>query len=76
MIAAAIELEGVLVTDDYAMQNIATEIGLLVESIAMEKIKEKRNWVFKCGSCGKESKTMQKDCPICGGKLSRKNPSK
>ena len=76
LIAAAIELEGVLVTDDYAMQNIATEIGLRVEGIAMEKIKEKRNWVFKCGSCGKESKTMQKDCPVCGGELSRKNPSK
>ncbi len=76
LIAAAIELEGVLVTDDYAMQNIATEIGLRVEGIAMEKIKEKRNWVFKCGSCGKESKTMQDDCPVCGGELSRKNSSK
>ena len=76
LIAAAIELEGVLVTDDYAMQNIAAEIGLRVEGIAMEKIKEKRNWRFKCGSCGKESKTMQDDCPVCGGELSRKNSSK
>ena len=76
LIAAAIELEGVLVTDDYAMQNIAAEIGLRVEGIAMEKIKEKRSWVFKCGSCGKESKTMQDDCPVCGGELSRKNSSK
>jgi len=76
LIAAAMELEGVLVTDDYAIQNTAAEIGLMVEGIAMETIKDKRNWIFKCGSCGKESRTMQKDCPICGGQLNRKNPSK
>ena len=76
LIAAAIELGGVLVTDDYAIQNTAAEIGLVVEGIVMETIKEKRNWIFKCESCGKESGTMQKDCPICGGKFSRKNPSK
>ena len=74
LIAAAIELDGVLVKDDYAIQNTATELGLDIEGIVMDGIKQRRKWIFQCESCGKVSKTIQERCRVCGGAMSRKNP--
>jgi UPF0271 protein len=76
LIAAAFEIGGILVTDDYAMQNVAMEIGIEIEGIDKDIIKEKRVWIFKCQSCGRENKKDEGNCPICGGEFRRKNPSR
>ncbi|WP_435067453.1 NOB1 family endonuclease [Haloplanus sp. C73] len=75
LIAAAFELDGTLVTDDYAMQNVAEHLGVTVEVIAREGITEQRNWRFQCQGCGREFDEHRERCPICGSDLSRKNPA-
>ncbi|ACV12843.1 conserved hypothetical protein [Halorhabdus utahensis DSM 12940] len=75
LIAAAFELDGELVTDDYAMQNVAEKLEIDVEVIAQDGIEEQREWHFQCQGCGREFDENHDRCPICGSPLSRKNPS-
>ena len=75
LIAATLELDGTLVTDDYAMQNVAETLDLSVEVIAQGGIDEQRDWQFQCQGCGREFDEHRERCPICGSGLARKNPS-
>ncbi|PSQ29102.1 DNA-binding protein [Halobacteriales archaeon QS_9_68_17] len=75
LIAATFELDGTLVTDDYAMQNVAERLNVAVEVIARDGIAEERSWLFQCQGCGREFDDNKDRCPICGSPLSRKNPS-
>jgi UPF0271 protein len=75
LVAAAFELDGRLVTDDYAMQNVAEKLEVPVEIIAREGISEQRAWTFQCGGCGREFDDHHDRCPVCGSDLSRKNPA-
>jgi len=75
LIAATLELGGTLVTDDYAMQNVAESLDVGVEMIAQEGIDEQRDWRFQCQGCGREFGEKKDRCPICGTDLARKNPS-
>jgi len=75
LLAAALELDATLVTDDYAVQNVADALEVRVESIAREGIDERRNWRYQCQGCGREYDEHRERCQICGSDLSRKNPS-
>jgi UPF0271 protein len=75
LLAASFELDGRLVTDDYAMQNVAEKLEVAVEVIARDGISESRNWLFQCEGCGREFEEDHDRCPVCGSSLSRKNPS-
>ena len=75
LIAASFELDGRLVTDDYAMQNVAEKLEIDVEVIDQDGIEEQRDWHFQCQGCGREFDENHDRCPICGSPLSRKNPS-
>jgi len=75
LIAAAFELDATLVTDDYAMQNVAEHMNVSVEVIAQDGIAEQRDWRFQCQGCGREFDENKDRCPICGSELTRKNPS-
>ncbi|GCF13297.1 DNA-binding protein [Haloarcula mannanilytica] len=75
LIAAAFELDSRLVTDDYAMQNVAEKLDVAVEVIARDGISEQRDWLFQCAGCGREFDENRDRCPICGSSLSRKNPA-
>jgi len=75
LVAAAFELDGHLVTDDYAMQNVAEKLNVAVEVIAQDGIAEQRDWRFQCQGCGREFDENHDRCPICGSDLSRKNPA-
>ena len=75
LVATAFELDATLVTDDYAMQNVAERLDVRVERIARDGISEERKWHFQCQGCGREFDENKERCPICGSDLSRKNPS-
>ena len=75
LVAAAFELDGTLVTDDYAMQNVAEKLDVAVEVIARDGITEQRDWHFQCAGCGREFEEHHDRCPVCGSDLSRKNPA-
>ncbi len=74
LIATAFELDAELVTDDYAMQNVADKLNVTVELIARDGIDEQRTWTFQCQGCGREFDDNHDRCPICGSGLARKNP--
>ena len=75
LLAAAFELDATLVTDDYAMQNVADHVEVGVKIIAREGISETREWTFQCQGCGREFDEHRDRCPICGTELARKNPA-
>ena len=75
LLATAFELDARLVTDDYAMQNVADRMEVQVELIAQDGIEEQRTWTFQCQGCGREFDEEHDRCPICGTALARKNPS-
>mgnify|MGYP000722411463 CR=1 FL=1 len=75
LVATALELDATLVTDDYAMQNVAEALDVSVEVIAREGIEERRDWQFQCEGCGREFDEHHDRCPVCGTELTRKNPS-
>ena len=75
LLAAAFELDATLVTDDYAMQNVASELGVTVEVIAQDGIDERRDWRFQCQGCGRVFDDDRDRCPVCGSDLERKNPN-
>ncbi|MGM0447044.1 MAG: NOB1 family endonuclease [Methanobacteriota archaeon] len=75
LIATALELHATLVTDDYAMQNVAERLDLPVEAIARDGISEEREWRFQCVGCNRTFDENKERCPICGSDLTRKNPA-
>jgi len=63
----------IIVSDDYAVQNVAEALKLNYQSLATFGIREKFNWVFYCPACFRTYPTGDmKDCQVCGTKLKRK----
>ncbi len=74
LIALALEVKGILVSDDFAIQNTALALGIPVQSI-IQREAGPRIWQFRCTGCGKyfdQIPTKAGDCPICGSALKRK----
>ncbi|MEZ3143945.1 NOB1 family endonuclease [Halobaculum sp. MBLA0143] len=75
LLAAALELDAQLVTDDYAVQNVADRLEIDTVVIARDGITEQRDWLFQCVGCGREFDDDRDRCPVCGSDLTRKNPN-
>lgn len=56
----------IILSDDYSIQNIASELDLKFESIAQKGITKKLKWGVKCTGCGKKFKEDISICSICG----------
>jgi len=74
LVGAAFELDATLVTDDYAMQNVAESLDVGVDVIAQDGIDERRDWNFQCQGCGRTFDDNDDRCRICGSDLERKRP--
>jgi UPF0271 protein len=73
VIALALQLDRTLVTDDYAVANVAAILGVKVKpATAGKEIKETRKWIYYCSGCGRAFGASEKECPLCGNKLKRK----
>jgi len=67
LIAKALELkekDAVLVTDDYAIQNVASLLGIQVDNILQPTIEKTYRWTRMCRGCGRQ--TDHDTCPVCG----------
>ncbi len=66
--------EVVLVTDDFAVRNVAEVIGINLSETSLRGGEWKRiTWITYCKGCGKEYLDSKKSvCEVCGTKLSRK----
>jgi len=69
LLALSLELGAVIVTDDYAIQNIAQGLGLGVEGILQRRARPRR-WKFRCPGCNRRY-SAPGTCPVCGSLLSR-----
>ncbi len=74
VLALALDLRLPIVTDDYAIQNVAAVLGLACVPVRERGIREVRTWMFRCRSCGKVHDRPLAECPICGGEVRRSRP--
>lgn len=58
----------VILTDDYSIQNVASELNIKFEPISQSGITKKFKWIYQCRGCGKKFKENISICPICGAK--------
>jgi UPF0271 protein len=72
LLALALDLGAVLLTDDYSLQNAAAILGVETKPIVTEGIREVRLWESFCPACGKAFSPERKRCPVCGSPLSRR----
>ena len=63
-----------IVTDDYSIQNVATQMGVEFLALATFGIKRLLEWVRYCPACHKEypANCQTKECLVCGTPLKRK----
>ena len=81
VLALAVDLkldgrEPVVVSDDYAIQNIADHLQIKHSSLATYGIVHRFNWIMYCPACFRRYKPPAKRCAVCGTELRRKVLSK
>ncbi len=77
ILALALNLrKAVLITDDYAVANVASIMQIPIISTSSKGIKELRRWISYCSGCGRTFGPDIKNCPLCGNKLRRKYKKK
>jgi endoribonuclease Nob1 len=69
IIALAKESNATLVTDDFAICNLAKTLAIGLLNLGTKGIKDTRKWIKFCKSCGKGYPPTQKVCSLCGNKL-------
>ena len=69
LLALALELGATIVSDDYAVQNVAFALGLGVRGILQGKARSRR-WRFRCTGCNRRYASAG-TCPECGSPLKR-----
>ena len=71
IIALCIQNQGEIITDDFAISNVAKNLGLKISPIMTKGIKDVGKWVHYCPGCRTNHKTGT-ECPVCGTPLKRK----
>jgi UPF0271 protein len=63
-----------IVTDDYSIQNVATQLGIEFSALATFGIKRLLEWIRYCPACYREypANSSTKECQVCGTELKRK----
>lgn len=69
VLALTTELDAVILTNDYSIQNLAKEMGINYRSISEEGITEVYKWTYRCKGCGRYWDEMHESCPVCGSEL-------
>jgi UPF0271 protein len=69
VIALAVDLNGIVLTDDYSIQNVCKIMGIVYRTVGMDGIKKIEKWNYRCNGCGKWYKEKMNDCPICGSSM-------
>jgi UPF0271 protein len=79
LLALALELkaEGCtsqIITDDYSIQNVATQMGIEFVSLATLGIRRLLEWIRYCPACHRKYPADYNStiCPVCGTTLKRK----
>jgi UPF0271 protein len=71
IIALSLQYDAELITDDFAVSNVAKNLSIKVIPIMTNGIKKIVTWVYYCPGC-KTNFSEIKNCPNCGNRLKRK----
>jgi len=71
IIALCIEMNGEIISDDFAISNVVKNLGLKISPIMTRGIKDVGKWIHYCPGC-RTNHTNGKECPMCGTPLKRK----
>jgi UPF0271 protein len=69
LLALALDLGATLYSDDFALQNVAHELGVTTAPVQQRSAK-KRLWKFRCSGC-KRFYRASGECPVCGSPIKR-----
>jgi UPF0271 protein len=69
IVGLAKEFHATLVTDDFAVCNLAKTLSIDLLNLGTKGIRDRRKWVRFCKSCGKGYPPTQTICLLCGNKL-------
>jgi UPF0271 protein len=70
VLALALELGALLYTDDFAIQNVAFELGIESRPVH-QRSAAKRRWKYRCSGCGRYY-SAPGECQVCGAVIKRK----
>ena len=70
VLALALDLNGTVVTNDFAVQNVASALGLKFEPVGRE-IRKQVRWEWYCPACGR-TYNRKGECEYCGTPLKRR----
>ncbi len=69
VLARALEIEGVVYTDDFALQNAAIVLGVRTAPLQQRRAVRVR-WKYRCTGCGRYA-DHEGECPVCGAPIRR-----
>lgn len=72
VLALALHHAATLVSDDFAVQNVAARLGLRYLSAGGRTITQVRRWRWQCVGCRKRYNEVHDECPVCGAELRRR----
>lgn len=71
VLALALESGAEIISDDYAIQNVAASLRLKYQTTAKEGIQKEYVWEKICPGCGLKHSPDFDRCEVCGSKLKR-----
>lgn len=74
IIALSLKLNAELITDDFAISNVAKNLKIQVFPVMTDGIKNVVSWKYYCPGCNNNS--SESICPKCGNRLKRKKLKK
>ncbi len=75
VIALSLELNLELITDDFAVSNVAKNLKIKIYPLMTSGIQKVGNWIHYCPGCNKSFSELS-ICPLCGNTLRRKLKTK
>jgi len=70
VLALALQLQACIMSDDYALQNVARSLSIRVIPIQQKGARNIR-WKFRCSGCGRYYRGPG-ECQVCGALIQRK----
>jgi UPF0271 protein len=71
LLALALERDATLLTDDFAMQNVAVTLGIAWLPVEIDGIAKQLRWRWTCSGCRQRWDEPHDECPTCGSELRR-----
>ena len=69
VIALGLDLDGMVYSDDYSIENVCTRLGIQYRPVGTGGIKKVEKWNYQCIGCKKWYKEKMDECPICGSPM-------